>query len=85
MKKLLLFVLLAAIALGIVAYFNPSVLGWLRQSTGTASKATTVYKWKDKKGVTHITSEPPPAGTPYEKQEYLNNTNVLPALPKDKH
>lgn len=85
MKKLFIFLLLVIIALGVVAYFNPAALSWLRHSTGTApaSKATTVYKWKDKNGVVQITSKPPPAGTPYEKQEILSDTNVLPALPKD--
>ena len=78
MKKLLTLLLSIAIAVAVIAYFNPKVLNWLRHTSGT-DQSSTVYKWQDKNGVWHVTDEPPPPGTPYQKQEYLNNTNVLPA------
>ena len=84
MKKLILWLLAIIIALGVVGYFNPGLVSWVRQQTGTAPQKTTVYKWQDEKGEWHVTDEPPPPGTKYQKQEYLHDTNVLPPVKQDK-
>ena len=47
--------------------------------TGTSepSKKRTVYKWKDKSGTWHFTSEPPPKGQDYSAAVYDPNMNVI--------
>ncbi len=76
MKTLLIILILAAAAVGVAVYLNPSLLDVVREHT--VDRSTTVYKWQDKDGTWHITSTPPPKGTPYTEQQYLSDTNVLP-------
>ncbi len=40
---------------------------WLLGGSATASASTSVYKWVDATGITHLSSTKPPAGTPYER------------------
>jgi len=76
MKTLLIIIILAAAGLGVAVYLNPGLLDMVRDHT--VDRSSTVYKWQDKNGTWHVTSAPPPAGTPYTQQQYLNDTNVLP-------
>ena len=84
MKKFVLVLLVVAVGLGGLAFVNPAFMRWIRHTTGTAPVSTKVYKWQDKDGNWHITSERPPAGVKYQEQEYLHDTNVLPAPKTDK-
>jgi hypothetical protein len=36
-------------------------------SVGIAAASSAVYKWVDAAGITHLSSDKPPAGTPYER------------------
>ena len=40
-----------------------------------------LYKWRNARGEWQVTDAPPPAGTPYEKQDYRDDVNVLPVPP----
>ncbi len=40
---------------------------WLLGAHGAASASSSVYKWVDATGITHLSSTKPPAGTPYER------------------
>jgi len=73
----LLFLLLAAAA---YLYFYPeNAPDWLKESVvAPQAESTLLYKWKDAQGNITVTDQPPPEGTPYEKQEYHHNVNVLP-------
>lgn len=82
MKKFFLFLMLLIIGLGVTAWQNPELVSWLRKTTGTASKSV-VYKWQDEDGGWHVTDQKPPPGIKYQEQEYLHDTNVLPALVKE--
>ena len=84
MKKFVLVVLVAVVGLGVLALVNPSMMHRIRQATGAAPAATTVYKWQDKNGAWHVTNERPPEGVAYQKQEDLPDVNVLPALKSGK-
>ncbi len=79
MKKIIFILLFLIIGLGVAVWLNPELLSWLRQTTGTES-VTKVYKWQDEDGSWHVTDNPPPPGVKYQEQEYLRDTNVLPAL-----
>ncbi len=78
MKKL--FTLIAVVLLGtaVLAYLNDDFRNWLKGLAGSSDTVARAYKWRDKQGVWHITNTPPPKGIPYETQEILTNTNVLP-------
>ena len=81
-------VLLAVAAGAYYVYRNPTVVSPLVEDTPLESivrdtlGTTRVYKWRDANGTVHITDEPPPAGTEYEKLEYQNDANVVPSVPK---
>ena len=79
MKKIIFILLLLIIGLGTAIWLNPELLSWLKETTGTES-ATKVYKWQDEDGSWHVTDTLPPPGIKYQEQEYLHDTNVLPAL-----
>jgi len=81
-KKFFLFLLMIAAIVGIIAYMDQDVKNWILKSTGQLETKSKVYKWRDSNGVWQISSSPPPAGTPYTEQEYLHNTNIVPALPE---
>lgn len=81
MKKFFLFLLLLIIGLGVAVWQNPELLSWLQKATSTESKSV-VYKWQDEDGSWHVTDQLPPPGVKYQEQEYLHDTNVLPALDK---
>ncbi len=81
-------VLLAVAAGAYYVYRNPTVVSPLVEDTPLESivrdtlGTTRVYKWRDANGTVHITDEPPPEGTEFEKLEYQNDANVVPSLPK---
>lgn len=79
-KKILLFLVIIAAALAILAQYNPSFKHWLMQTSGSLQDKTVVYQWQDANGKRQISNHPPPAGTPYTQQEYLHDTNVVPSL-----
>jgi hypothetical protein len=85
--KLLAVIVLVVVAAGAYyVYRNPTIVSPLvedtplettvRQTLGT----TRVYKWRDREGTVHITDEPPPEGTKFEKLEYQHDTNVVPSF-----
>lgn len=84
MKKVVWLVLIMIGAGAALVYLKPEIIPWIRQQTGT-TPAATVYKWQDEEGNWHVTDTAPPPGVPYETQEYLHDTNVLPALPPEEH
>lgn len=83
MKKLLWLIFIVVVAGAIAAYLDQDFRHWLLKTTGTAPTETRIYKWQDNQGNWQITNTPPPAGTPYIEQEYLHDTNVIPALKPD--
>lgn len=89
MQKLLLVLLAVVIAAGAFVYSDPqlrrdagNILQRFLGATGIKMDSTTVYKWKDAKGVLQYTQKPPPEGTPYEEVEARTDVNVLP-LPEE--
>ena len=80
--------MLAVAAGAYYVYRNPTVVSPLVEDTPLESivrdtlGTTRVYKWRDANGTVHITDEPPPEGTEFEKLEYQNDANVVPSLPK---
>jgi hypothetical protein len=83
MKKLAWLLLLTIIGFAILAITKPELISRLRDSAGIPASSI-VYKWQDSEGNWHVTGTPPPTGTPYETQEYLHDTNIVPALPEEK-
>ena len=90
--KVLVVVVLVAVAAGAYyVYRNPALViplfeGTPLESTVRETLGTTrVYKWRDADGNWHITDEPPPEGTKFEKLEYQNDVNVVPSVPKIIH
>jgi len=82
MKKLFwIFIIIAASIAGL-AYWDKDFRLLLMQTAGQAPVRSIVYKWQDSSGNWQISNTPPAKGTPYTEQEYLSNTNVVPALPK---
>jgi len=77
MKALILLIILLGAAATAMYILKP---GMIDRMLGSSLQSETVYKWTDAKGMVHITDLPPADGTPYEKQEYLPDTNVIPAL-----
>lgn len=77
MKALILLVFLLAAAAAAVYLVKP---GMIDRMLGSSFQTERVYKWTDAQGVVHITDQPPGEGIPYETQEYLPDTNVIPAL-----
>ncbi len=82
LNKFFLLLLIIAVLVGITAYMDQDVRNWILKSTGQAASKSKVYKWRDSNGVWQISNTPPADGTPYTEQEYLHNTNVVPALPE---
>lgn len=80
MKALIILIILIAAAAGAMYVLKP---GMIDRMLGSSMQTETVYKWTDAKGQVHITSQPPTDGTPYETQEYLPDTNIIPALNTD--
>lgn len=89
MKVFVVIVLVAVAAGAYYVYRNPTVVSPLVEGTSLESTVretlgtTRLYKWRDAKGTVHITDEPPPEGTKFEKLEYQNDANVVPSLPKN--
>ncbi len=81
-------IFLAVAAGAYYVYRNPTVVSPLVEDTPLESivrdtlGTTRVYKWRDANGTVHITDEPPPEGTEFEKLEYQNDANVVPSVPK---
>ncbi len=80
---------LVAVAAGVyTVYRHPTVVSSLVEGTPLESTiretlgTTRVYKWRDANGAVHITDEPPPEGTEFEKLEYQNDANVVPSVPR---
>jgi hypothetical protein len=86
MKALAYLVLLALLALGLYAWFNPGFLRQVEQAgremTGTGPTTTTLYKWQDAAGEWQVSDRLPPAGLPYETLELRSDQNVLPLPPQ---
>ena len=88
MKVVVVIVLVAVAAGAYYVYRNPTVVSTLVEGTPLESTirdtlgTTRLYKWRDAKGTVHITDEPPPEGTKFEKLEYQNDVNVVPSVPK---
>jgi len=81
-------IILAAVAAGaFYVYRNPAAVSQLVDDTPLESAVrstlgtTRVYKWRDATGSVHITDEPPPQGTTFEKLEYRHDANVIPSVP----
>jgi hypothetical protein len=88
--KVLIVIVVVAVAAGAYyVYRNPTIVSPLVEGTPLESTVretlgtTRLYKWRDAKGTVHITDEPPPEGTKFEKLEYQNDANVVPSLPKN--
>jgi len=81
MKKLIWILVIIAAVIGGLAYWDKDFRNIILESSGQKPVKSTVYKWRDKNGKWQISSTPPPAGITYTEQEYLHNTNVIPALP----
>ncbi len=77
-KKIIVLLVMIAIAVAVLAIYNPTFKHWLLQSSGKLQDKTIVYQWQDANGQWQISNQPPPAGTAFTKQEYLHNNNVLP-------
>lgn len=78
---LLLSVTLAAAA---TLYVFPDTARQLwRQLPASRFTHTTdrLYQWKNARGEWQVTDTPPPADTPYERQDYRDDVNVLPLPP----
>jgi hypothetical protein len=88
-KALIVVILIAVAAGAYYVYRNPTVVSPLVEGTPLESTVretlgtTRVYKWRDAEGAVHLTDEPPPEGTEFEKLEYQNDANVVPSLPKN--
>ncbi len=88
MKVLVGIVLVAVAAGAYTVYRHPTVVSSLVEGTPLESTiretlgTTRVYKWRDANGAVHITDEPPPEGTEFEKLEYQNDANVVPSVPR---
>ena len=83
MKKLLWIIILAIVGIAGYAWYDKDFRNIILQKSGVKPVKSKVYKWQDKDGQWHITNQPPPPGTPYTEQEYLHNTNVIPATPQE--
>jgi hypothetical protein len=79
-KKIIIFLVIIATSVVALAYYNPSFKHWLLQSSGKLQDKSIVYKWQDANGQWQVSNQPPPAGTPFTKQEYLHDSNVLPSI-----
>ncbi|NIR30059.1 MAG: DUF4124 domain-containing protein [Gammaproteobacteria bacterium] len=78
--KVLIALLVLIVAIGAYLYFKTDVFDPLLRGTPLERQpaSTYLYKWRDARGEWHVSGEPPPAGTPYDRLEYREDTNVLP-------
>jgi hypothetical protein len=85
-KTLLYLLVLALLALGLYAWFNPDFLRQVEQTgrelSGAGPTTTTFYKWQDAAGEWQLSDRPPPAGIPYQTVEVRSDQNVLPLPPQ---
>jgi len=81
MKKFIWILVIIAAVIGGLAYWDKDFRHIILESSGQMPVKSTVYKWRDNNGKWQISNTPPPAGTTYTEQEYLHNTNTIPALP----
>jgi len=82
MKKLFWILVIIAASVAGLAYWDKDFRLWILQTTGQEPVKSKVYKWRDDKGNWQISNTPPTKGIPYTEQEYLSDTNVIPALPE---
>ena len=83
-------VLLALLALAFVyLWLNPDYrkqideqLEGLSSDAGITIKTTRIYKWRNADGEWQMTDLPPPEGVEYERLDYREDINVLPAPPQ---
>jgi hypothetical protein len=81
-KRLLLFIVLAAgIAAG-VAWLYPDLL------KGTpverfVNRSGPLYQWQDAEGKWQVSDRPPPGDLPYEVKRFPLDANVMPSRTKD--
>ena len=85
-KSLAYLLLLALLALGLYAWFNPDFLRQVEQTgrelTGAGPSTSTFYKWQDAAGEWQLSDRPPPAGVPYETIEVRSDQNLMPLPPE---
>jgi hypothetical protein len=83
MNKLLLLLVLVALAVGGYFFINPDRTQDLLEGTPLESEngAIRVYKWQDSQGRWQVTDEPPPQGIAYELKEYSPEVIPLPLPP----
>ncbi|HSJ47819.1 MAG TPA: DUF4124 domain-containing protein [Gammaproteobacteria bacterium] len=86
MKTLAYLLLLALLALGLYAWFNPGFLRQVeetgRELSNSGSTTHRYYKWQDAAGQWQLSDRPPPAGVVYESVEVHRDQNVLPLPPQ---
>ena len=83
MKTLVWLVLIVAVGFVVVKFVKPDLFDSLQGIAGSGGGASIVYKWQDEQGKWHVTDEPPAKGIQYTEQEYLHETNVVPAVQQD--
>lgn len=83
-KPVMTVAVLAAAALTVFWYYRPQERpAWVTEALPIAPEAeVALYRWRDANGQTVVSDEPPPEGVVFERVEYRNDANVLPA-PKD--
>lgn len=83
MKKLLLVLVLGAVAAGVYFYMHPKQTQDLLEGTPLESDSGSVrvYKWQDAQGNWQVTELPPPQGIAYELKEYEPEVIQLPLPP----
>jgi len=84
--KILVVVLAIGAAAGVyLYYFNPELGAELTRGTPLEREppSSHVYKWRDADGEWHVSDEPPPEGTPYQRLEYGSDVNIMPPLEDD--
>jgi len=83
-KKLLWILVIIAAVIGILAYQDPDLKQWIMKSVGQTEDKSKVYKWKDSDGNWQVSNTRPPSGIVYTEQEYLHNSNIVPAQSENK-
>lgn len=83
-NKILWVLAIIIASVGILAYQDPDIKQWIMKSVAPTQDMSKVYKWQDSNGIWQISNIPPGNGIPYTEQEYLHNTNIVPALPENK-
>lgn len=83
MKKIFWILVIIVAIVGGLAWFDKDFKAMLMETAGVTPAKTMVYKWQDNKGKWHVSNNPPAKGIPYTEQEYLDNANIVPALPTE--